>query len=128
MLDDKKLTQRAKEILRDAPYQMKVLTFDMNCGNCPFAHYIAQTTSPYYIGKPQKFDCGNDMTKATRIAGASKNMGTVIRYCSYNDATMQEVVLNGCRFWSPSTCEGEELENEFIEVQSVEELKCPNLR
>lgn len=121
MLDSKRLSPKAFKILRDAPYQLKVMTFDLNCGDCPFVRYIAVTTATY-SGKEQQFNCGTDVDKATRIAGASRHIGRVIRRCTFNEASMEEVVLNGCKFWSPSTCESSAEDAEFIEVSEVGEL------
>lgn len=119
MLDNKAQSEVASKILRDADYSTKVMIFDLNCGSCPHVQYIVTATAPY-TGRPTEFDCGVNLKKALHIANIAEN-GGLKRRCSLNDASMNEVVMNGCRFWKGSTCESGEDCGEFIEVQDVSE-------
>jgi len=127
MLDNKAQSENARRYLRDLDYAGKVMIFDINCKNCPYVQYLATGIAPY-SGKPTEFNCGMDMYKAIHIASSTIH-GGIKRRCSFNDASMEEVVLNGCRFWSPTTCEIESEEDEvFIEVQEETEWLIPTIR
>lgn len=124
MLDNKTMTEKSIQFLRDTPYDMKVMLFDLNCGKCPHVDYIATATAPY-TGRPTEFHCGIDINKAIHISNSAES-GGLKRRCKFNDASMEEVIFNGCRFWKATTCESEE--GEFIEIQEEDAWLIPVIK
>jgi hypothetical protein len=69
------------------------------------------------------------MNKAIHISNSTEN-GGVKRRCKFNDASMEEVIFNGCRFWKASTCEsGEDCgKDSFIEILTEDAWLIPIIK
>ncbi len=116
MLDNKKLGKFAMTNFRFLPYETKIDIFDKNCGICP--HKILVTINRQ--NKPTKFH--TDLNKAINYT-LFRPDNRLIRGCNFNDEfhSLEEIMINTCRFWK---IEYDELtEGEVTEVES-EQITC----
>lgn len=126
MLNNQKINPEISKFLRELPYEMKVATFDSNCANCPFANYTV-VTDTHFTHNIRRINCKDSISDAIHVAW--KSDGRIERSCRYGGEkhTMEEVVINTCKFWDVHTVELEADDACFVEINREEEICLPSL-